>query len=80
MQIKFSSIGLSIVSLERMEGSTLHVQGIDVLDGTPLIDIKPWIPTFDVRENARAGWIDKNQEDSRSMKSDRRFVEEGQKG
>lgn len=68
-------IGLSIVELVGIDGHTLHVQGVDVLDGTPLLDVKPWIPTFDVRENVRAGWLDKNQEDSRSMKSDRRFVE-----
>ena len=68
-------IGLSIVELARIEGLTLHVRGIDVLDGTPLLDIKPWVPTFDVHENVRAGWLDKNQENSRSMKSDHRFVE-----
>lgn len=68
-------IGLSIVELERIDGLTLHIQGIDVLDGTPLLDIKPWVPTFDVHENTRSGWLVKNQEDSRSMKSDHRFVE-----
>lgn len=68
-------IGLSIVELARIEGPVLHVRGIDVLDGTPLLDIKPWVPTFDVRENVRAGWLDKNQENSRSIKSDHRFVE-----
>jgi tRNA-Thr(GGU) m(6)t(6)A37 methyltransferase TsaA len=68
-------IGLSIVRLVRIENSTLHVQGVDVLDGTPLLDIKPWVPAFDVREKAQAGWLDQKQEDSRSLKSDRRFVE-----
>jgi tRNA (Thr-GGU) A37 N-methylase len=68
-------IGLSIVRLECIDGLILHVQDIDVLDGTPLLDIKPWIPLFDVRENARAGWLDDKQRGSRSMKSDRRFVE-----
>ncbi|BBO71009.1 tRNA (N6-threonylcarbamoyladenosine(37)-N6)-methyltransferase TrmO [Desulfosarcina alkanivorans] len=68
-------IGLSIVELVRIEGPNVHVRGIDVLDGTPLLDIKPWVPTFDVRENVRAGWLDKNQKNSRSIKSDHRFVE-----
>jgi len=73
-------IGLSIVRLERIDGLCLHVQGVDVLDGTPLLDIKPWVPAFDVRENARAGWLDDRQQDSRSLKSDRRFVEDASKG
>jgi tRNA-Thr(GGU) m(6)t(6)A37 methyltransferase TsaA len=73
-------IGLSIVRLVRIDGLTLHVQGVDVLDGTPLLDIKPWVPGFDVRENARAGWLDDKQQDSRSLKSDRRFVEDTSKG
>jgi tRNA-Thr(GGU) m(6)t(6)A37 methyltransferase TsaA len=68
-------IGLSIVELERIDGLTLYVRGIDVLDGTPLLDIKPWVPTFDGPENVRTGWLDKNQENSRSTKSDHRFVE-----
>ena len=68
-------IGLSIVELERIDSLTLHVRGIDVLDGTPLLDIKPWVPTFDVRDKVRTGWLDKKQEDSLSMKSDHRFVE-----
>jgi tRNA-Thr(GGU) m(6)t(6)A37 methyltransferase TsaA len=73
-------IGLSIVRLVRIDGPTLHVQGVDVLDGTPLLDIKPWVPAFDGRENARAGWLDDKQGDSRSLKSDRRFADSEQKG
>ena len=49
-------IGLSIVKLESRTGSTLHVRGIDVLDGTPLIDLKPYIPRFDHVESASDGW------------------------
>jgi tRNA (Thr-GGU) A37 N-methylase len=72
-------IGLSIVRLVRIEKPSLHVEGVDVLDGTPLLDIKPWVPAFDVRKNVRTGWLDKNQEASRSMKSDCRFVEDKRK-
>ncbi len=67
-------IGLSIVMLVQIDGPTLHVQGVDVLDGTPLLDIKPWVPEFDVRKNSRAGWFDQRRQDSRFTKSDRRFV------
>lgn len=49
-------IGLSIVTLLDREENILTVQGIDVLDGTPLIDIKPYVPDFDVRTAVRTGW------------------------
>jgi tRNA-Thr(GGU) m(6)t(6)A37 methyltransferase TsaA len=49
-------IGLSIVRVEGIQANILNVADIDVLDGTPLLDIKPYVPDFDVRENARTGW------------------------
>ena len=51
-------IGLSVVSLLRADGTVLEIEGLDVLDGTPLLDIKPYIPEFDIRANVRAGWYD----------------------
>ena len=50
-------IGLSVVELMAVEGCTLHVQGVDMLDGTPLLDIKPFVPAFDHREGSRVGWL-----------------------
>jgi len=49
-------IGLSLVRLVRREGSVLHLEDVDVLDGAPLLDIKPYIPRYDVRDGARVGW------------------------
>ena len=49
-------IGMSLVRLVRREGAVLHLEDVDVLDGTPLLDIKPYIGRFDVRENVRCGW------------------------
>jgi tRNA-Thr(GGU) m(6)t(6)A37 methyltransferase TsaA len=49
-------IGLSIVQLLRRNENELVVKGIDVVDGTPLIDIKPYVPEFDVRTEVRTGW------------------------
>ncbi len=49
-------IGLSVVRLLGRRGATLDVEGIDVLDGTPLLDIKPYVPDFDLKPDARAGW------------------------
>jgi tRNA-Thr(GGU) m(6)t(6)A37 methyltransferase TsaA len=50
-------IGLSVVRLVRCEGPILHVEGIDVLDGTPLLDIKPYVPPFDAFPEATLGWL-----------------------
>ncbi len=51
-------LGLSAVKLIRIEGCRLHVRGIDLLDGTPILDIKPYVPYADAFPNAKAGWID----------------------
>lgn len=53
-----NGIGLSIVRLDRREGNVLFVSELDVLDGTPLVDIKPYIPRFDHREGASNGWVE----------------------
>jgi tRNA (adenine37-N6)-methyltransferase len=51
-------IGMSVVRLLRREGSILLVVDIDILDGTPLLEIKPYIPEFDAHPGSRAGWFD----------------------
>lgn len=51
-------IGLSLVRLIRHEGNILHLAGVDILDGTPLLDLKPYSPRFDAVENPRGGWTD----------------------
>jgi len=61
-----NAIGLSVVRLLSVSGDTLRVDGIDALDGTPLLDIKPYAPTFDAHPNSRAGWLD-------SVKGKRKF-------
>lgn len=53
-----NSIGLSAVELLSVEGRTLHLRGIDLLDGTPVLDIKPYVPYADAFPEAKAGWID----------------------
>lgn len=49
-------LGLSIVELVSRDGPRLEIAGVDVLDGTPLLDIKPYVPEFDIREVTRVGW------------------------
>jgi len=53
-----NSIGLSAVELVKVEGRTLHLRGVDLLDGTPVLDIKPYVPYADAFPDAKAGWID----------------------
>jgi tRNA-Thr(GGU) m(6)t(6)A37 methyltransferase TsaA len=50
-------IGLSLVRLKGCEGSTLHIDGVDILDGTPVLDIKPYIPQLNPTGEVRIGWL-----------------------
>ena len=53
-----NAIGLSAVELVAVEERALRVRGVDLLDGTPILDIKPYVPYADAFPDARAGWID----------------------
>ncbi len=66
-------IGLSIVELVRVEGNRLYLGNVDILDGTPLLDIKPYVPEFDQPAAARTGWLEAVRGKVRSVKSDDRF-------
>jgi tRNA-Thr(GGU) m(6)t(6)A37 methyltransferase TsaA len=66
-------IGLSVVRLMRVEGNTLHIQDVDILDGTPLLDIKPYVPEFDGQPAARAGWFERAKGQVQDKRSDDRF-------
>jgi tRNA-Thr(GGU) m(6)t(6)A37 methyltransferase TsaA len=66
-------IGMSVVKLLGIDGCILQVENLDILDGTPLLDIKPYIPEFDYQPEVRIGWLEKVQGKARKMKSDDRF-------
>ncbi len=66
-------IGLSIVELLGVEGNCLSVANLDIVDGTPLLDIKPYVPEFDCRPDAIAGWFEKARGAACSKLSDGRF-------
>jgi tRNA-Thr(GGU) m(6)t(6)A37 methyltransferase TsaA len=51
-------LGLSAVRLQRIEGLTLHLLDVDLVDGTPVLDIKPYVPYTDAHPSARSGWLD----------------------
>jgi tRNA-Thr(GGU) m(6)t(6)A37 methyltransferase TsaA len=67
-------IGLSIVKLIRIEANVVHLANLDILDQTPLLDIKPYVPEFDHHDNVRIGWLAKAKAEIKGKKSDDRFV------
>ncbi len=68
-----NGIGLSIVQLLKRDGRILHIRGVDVLDGTPLLDIKPYVPKFDSAEVSSIGWLEEKAQKSETLRSDDRF-------
>jgi tRNA-Thr(GGU) m(6)t(6)A37 methyltransferase TsaA len=68
-------IGISVVRLVRVEGNVLHVQDVDIVDGTPVLDIKPYVPEFDIRDVERTGWLEQNVHRLPTSRDDGRFVE-----
>jgi tRNA-Thr(GGU) m(6)t(6)A37 methyltransferase TsaA len=66
-------IGISIVRLEKIEGNLLHVLDIDVLNDTPLLDIKPYMEKFDSVENSTSGWMQASDREVAEKRSDSRF-------
>jgi tRNA (adenine37-N6)-methyltransferase len=66
-------IGLSLVKIVGQEGNLIHVDRVDMLDGTPLLDIKPYVPEFENVDSVRIGWFEKAKGQIRSRKSDNRF-------
>ena len=66
-------IGVSVVRLERIEGGTLYVRNVDMLDNTPLLDIKPYVPAFDSPVNVRTGWLEQALKTVGKKRADDRF-------
>lgn len=66
-------IGLSVVQLDNIEDGVLYIRNVDILDETPLLDIKPYVPEFDAQKEVRIGWLEKAGTTASSRKSDDRF-------
>jgi len=70
-----NSLGLSVVELVKVEKNIVTIKGVDILDGTPLLDIKPYIENFDkIEGDTRSGWMLSTQEEVSQKRSDERFV------
>ena len=68
-----NKLGISLVRLEKIENNILHVKDLDILDGTPLLDIKPFIPRFDLRDDANSGWQEDINDETASVRGVRDF-------
>ncbi|RLF85232.1 tRNA (N6-threonylcarbamoyladenosine(37)-N6)-methyltransferase TrmO [Thermococci archaeon] len=69
-------IGLSVVRLIGIEGNVLHIEDVDIVDRTPLLDIKPYIPEFDIRTVEKKGWLERNVHKLPEARDDGRFVKD----
>ncbi|MDD1694416.1 MAG: tRNA (N6-threonylcarbamoyladenosine(37)-N6)-methyltransferase TrmO [Methanoregula sp.] len=68
-----NAIGLSVVRLLAVDGRTLTIEDVDVLDGTPLLDLKPYVPAFDAYPGSFCGWLETVAGNAETVRSDDRF-------
>ncbi len=66
-------IGISIVKLKKVKGNKIFVENIDILDETPLLDIKPYVDKFDAVQNSTSGWLQASDKEISRKRSDNRF-------
>jgi len=67
-------VGFSIVRLTHVKNNILYVKDLDILDGTPLLDIKPYVTEFDQRKKIKIGWMRQNINKLSNVKDDGRFI------
>jgi len=67
-------IGISVVRLTKIVANVLHIENVDVVDGTPLLDIKPYVPAFDHHPVERFGWLERTSQHAQQTVSDERFA------
>jgi len=69
-----NKIGLSVLEIKKIDKNILTVLGIDVVDGTPILDIKPYVPQFDSVNTIKIGWLRNNVHKQKDMRDDERFT------
>jgi len=68
-------IGLSVVKLKDVKGNMLEIENVDIIDETPLLDIKPYVPEFDQNEVEKIGWLGDNVQKLSEARDDGRFLD-----
>ena len=68
-------IGMSVCKVNKVEDNKIYIENVDILDGTPLLDIKPYVPQLyeDTIDELKIGWFENNHKKAKSQKSDDRF-------
>lgn len=66
-------VGISVVKIDGISGNKIRFENADMLDGTPLLDLKPYIPEFDIHQVEKAGWMEDKSENPEETLSDNRF-------
>jgi tRNA-Thr(GGU) m(6)t(6)A37 methyltransferase TsaA len=69
-----NQIGLSIVKLVAIKENRIEIENVDIIDGTPLVDIKPYVPEMDAPEHCKIGWLTSFSSQIKKLKSDKRFL------
>jgi tRNA (Thr-GGU) A37 N-methylase len=72
--VRPNPIGMTIVKLISINGCMITITGVDMLDNTPLLDIKPYLPRVDAFSDARIGWFEGKMENCETKRSDSRFI------
>lgn len=69
-------IGISVVKLDNLKDNIIHISNVDILNETPLLDIKPYVPQLyeDTCKNLKIGWFEEKHENAKHTKSDNRFI------
>ena len=73
--VRPNQIGLSVVKLEKVNDNILFIGNLDIVDGTPLLDIKPYVPQFDYIDTTKIGWLENTVQKHPTTKDDGRFLE-----
>jgi tRNA-Thr(GGU) m(6)t(6)A37 methyltransferase TsaA len=68
-----NAIGLSVLQLVKVTDNAVYVENIDILDGTPVLDIKPYVPKFDIWNTDKDGWFAGKADNAEGFKADERF-------
>jgi len=68
-----NNVGISVVKLIKIVRNVLHIENVDIINGTPLLDIKPFVPDFDAAVNIKIGWLTESKHKMSNQKSDGRF-------
>ncbi len=69
-----NKIGLPVLKIVKIEHNIITVEGIDIVNNTPVLDIKPYVPQFDTPELSEIGWLENNYMKQKDMKDDERFL------